>query len=63
MNKKAVRNNGGGLYNHSVLWEVMTPSGGGAPTGAVAAAIDASFGSLDAFKETFATAAKTQFVS
>jgi len=40
MNNKAVRNNGGGFYNHSLFWEVMTPNGGGAPTGAVAAAID-----------------------
>ena len=63
MNNKAVRNNGGGFYNHSLFWEVMTPNGGGAPTGAVAAAIDASFGSFDGFKETFATAAKTQFGS
>ncbi|MDC1363435.1 superoxide dismutase [Flavobacteriaceae bacterium] len=63
MNNKAVRNNGGGFYNHSLFWDVMTPNGGGAPTGAVAAAIDASFGSFDAFKETFATAAKTQFGS
>ena len=52
MNNKAVRNNGGCFYNHSLFWEVMTPNGGGAPTGAVAAAIDASFGSFDAFKET-----------
>ena len=63
MNNKAVRNNGGGFYNHSLFWEVMTPNGGGAPTGAVAAAIDASFVSFEAFKETFATAAKTQFGS
>ena len=63
MNNKAVRNNGGGFYNHSLFWEVMTPNGGGAPTGAVAASIDASFGSFDTFKETFATAAKTQFGS
>ena len=63
MNNKAVRNNGGGFYNHSLFWEVMTPNGGGTPTGAVAAAIDASFGSFDTFKETFATAAKTQFGS
>ena len=63
MNNKAVRNNGGGFYNHSLFWEVMSPEGGGAPTGAIAAAIDASFGSFDAFKETFAMAAKTQFGS
>jgi Fe-Mn family superoxide dismutase len=63
MNNKAVRNNGGGFYNHSLFLEVMSPEGGGAPTGAIAAAIDASFGSFDAFKETFAMAAKTQFGS
>jgi Fe-Mn family superoxide dismutase len=63
MENKAVRNNGGGFYNHSLFWEVMTPNGGGAPTGAVAEAIIASFGSFDTFKDTFATAAKTQFGS
>ncbi|MGK0385669.1 MAG: Fe-Mn family superoxide dismutase [Patiriisocius sp.] len=63
MDNKAVRNNGGGFYNHSLFWEVMSPNGGGAPTGAVADAITASFGSFDAFKEKFATAAKTQFGS
>lgn len=63
MNNKAVRNNGGGFYNHSLFWEVMSPQGGGAPKGAIAAAIDASFGSFDAFKDAFATAAKTQFGS
>ncbi|MFT7114618.1 MAG: Fe-Mn family superoxide dismutase, partial [Candidatus Azotimanducaceae bacterium] len=47
----AVRNNGGGFYNHSLFWQVMSPNGGGNPAGALATAIDASFGSFDAFKE------------
>lgn len=59
----AVRNNGGGFYNHNLFWTVMKPNGGGAPTGAVAAAIDASFGSFDAFKEQFSKAAATRFGS
>lgn len=58
-----VRNNGGGFYNHCMFWEVMSPNGGGAPTGDLAAAIDAAFGSLDAFKETFSNAAATRFGS
>jgi len=48
-----VRNNGGGHWNHSMFWKIMGPGGGGAPTGNVAAAIDAAFGSFDAFKEKF----------
>lgn len=63
MNNKAVRNNGGGFYNHSLFWEVMSPNGGGAPKGDLAAAIDSAFGSFNAFKEKFSTAAKTQFGS
>ncbi|GLU43344.1 superoxide dismutase [Allomuricauda sp. NBRC 101325] len=63
MSNGAVRNNGGGYYNHCLFWEVMSPNGGGAPTGAVAAAIDAAFGSFDAFKEKFAAAAANQFGS
>ncbi len=63
MNNKAVRNNGGGFYNHSLFWSVMSPNGGGAPTGDLAAAIDADFGSLDGLKEQFNTAAKTRFGS
>lgn len=63
LSNKAVRNNGGGYYNHKLFWEVMSPNGGGAPTGDLAAAIDASFGSFEAFKDAFATAAKTQFGS
>ncbi|EKB48343.1 superoxide dismutase [Cecembia lonarensis] len=59
----AVRNNGGGHYNHSLFWTVMSPNGGGAPTGDLAAAIDAKFGSFDAFKEEFNKAAATRFGS
>ncbi|MCL4114086.1 UNVERIFIED_CONTAM: hypothetical protein GTU68_014999 [Idotea baltica] len=58
-----VRNNGGGFYNHSLFWKVMSPNGGGNPTGAVAEAIDAAFGSYDAFKDAFAKAAGTRFGS
>lgn len=58
-----VRNNGGGFYNHDLFWSVMSPNGGGAPTGAVATAIDEAFGSYDAFKEKFAAAAGTRFGS
>ena len=63
MNNKAVRNNGGGFYNHSLFWKVMSPNGGGEPSGELADAIDSAFGSFDAFKEKFSTAAKTQFGS
>jgi len=63
MNNMAVRNNGGGFYNHNLFWKVISPTGGGAPTGALADAIQASFGSLDAFKEKFAAAATTRFGS
>jgi Fe-Mn family superoxide dismutase len=63
MNNKAVRNNGGGYYNHSLFWKVMSPNGGGTPTGGLADAINAAYGSFDAFKEKFSTAAKTQFGS
>ena len=59
----AVRNNGGGYWNHTLFWEVMSPNGGGAPTGELAAAIDAAYGSFDAFKEAFAKAAATRFGS
>lgn len=58
-----VRNNGGGFYNHNLFWTVMSPDGGGKPTGELASAIDAAFGSFDAFKEKFSTAAATQFGS
>ncbi len=59
----AVRNNGGGHYNHSLFWTVMSPNGGGAPSGELAAAIDTAFGSFDAFKEKFAAAGATRFGS
>lgn len=59
----AVRNNGGGFYNHNLFWLVMDPNGGGAPTGDLAAAINRDFGSFDAFKEQFNTAAATRFGS
>lgn len=63
MDNKAVRNNGGGFYNHSLFWQVMSSNGGGMPSGALATAINESFGSYEAFKEKFETAAKTQFGS
>lgn len=59
----AVRNNGGGHYNHSLFWTVMSPNGGGKPSGELASAIDSTFGSFDAFKEAFAKAAATRFGS
>ncbi|MAY84236.1 MAG: superoxide dismutase [Flavobacteriales bacterium] len=58
-----VRNNGGGYYNHSLFWKVMSPNGGGNPTGEVASMIDDAFGSFDAFKDAFSNAAATQFGS
>jgi Fe-Mn family superoxide dismutase len=63
MDNAAVRNNGGGYYNHDLFWKVMSPNGGGQPTGALAEAIDAAFGSFDGFKDTFAKAAATRFGS
>lgn len=60
---KAVRNNGGGYWNHKLFWEVMSPNGGGQPAGKLADAINSAFGSFDAFKEKFANAAATQFGS
>jgi len=59
----AVRNNGGGHYNHSLFWEIMSSNGGGGPTGALAEAIDSNFSSFDQFKEKFGTAAATRFGS
>ncbi len=61
--RAAVRNNGGGHYNHSLFWSIMGPATGEAPSGDLAAAIDSSFGSFDAFKEQFAAAAATRFGS
>jgi len=59
----AVRNNGGGHWNHSFFWELLAPNAGGAPTGALAAAINDVFGSFDSFKEKFNTAGATRFGS
>lgn len=63
MDNKAVRNNGGGFYNHSLFWEILSPKGGGNPTGELAEAIDNAYGSFEAFKEAFSKAAATQFGS
>lgn len=59
----AVRNNGGGHWNHSFFWESLAPNAGGAPTGKLADAINAAFGSFDAFKEKFNNAGMTRFGS
>lgn len=61
--KPAVRNNGGGYFNHNLFWEVMSPNGGGTPTGELADAINSAFGSFEAFKDEFAKAAATRFGS
>ena len=59
----AVRNNGGGFYNHSLFWDIMSPNGGGAPTGELAEKINEGFGSFEEFKTSFSKAAATQFGS
>lgn len=61
--RTAVRNNGGGHANHSLFWEVIGPNAGGAPKGALAAAIDSELGGFEKFKETFTAAATTRFGS
>ena len=63
MNNAAVRNNGGGFYNHSRFWSVMSPNGGGLPTGELADAINEAFGDFDSFKSAFSKAAATRFGS
>tara|TARA_Y100000385_G_scaffold226749_1_gene237454 strand:+ start:76 stop:675 length:600 start_codon:yes stop_codon:yes gene_type:complete len=63
MDNNAVRNNGGGYWNHCLFWEVMAPNGGGTPSGDLASAIDSAFGSFEDFKNAFASAAATQFGS
>lgn len=63
MDVGAVRNNGGGHWNHSLFWTIMSPNGGGTPSGDLASAIDSAFGSFDAFKEEFSKAAATRFGS
>ncbi len=59
----AVRNNGGGHVNHALFWTILSPNGGGSPDGALASAIDSSFGSFVAFKTAFSNAAATRFGS
>lgn len=61
--KPAVRNNGGGFWNHNLFWEIMGPNGGGKPSGDLAQAIDAAFGSFEGFKDAFSKAAATRFGS
>jgi Fe-Mn family superoxide dismutase len=58
-----VRNNGGGVYNHNLFWQLMKPNGGGNPTGDVESAINSAFGSFEEFKKQFTTAATTRFGS
>ena len=59
----AVRNNGGGFYNHNLFWKFLSPNGGGKPSGELLSAIEKNFGSFDAFKDEFAKAAATRFGS
>ena len=61
--KPAVRNNGGGFWNHSLFWDIMSPNGGGEPTGDLAGEINKAFGSFEAFKDAFSKAAATRFGS
>ena len=63
MSNTAVRNNGGGYFNHSLFWEIMGPNCGGSPTGRLSAAINDGFGSYDDFKSSFSSAAGTRFGS
>ncbi|MDR9487052.1 superoxide dismutase [Salibacter sp.] len=63
LDNTAVRNNGGGFWNHKLFWEVMSPNGGGEPSGDIANAINEQFGSYDKFKEEFSNAAATRFGS
>ena len=63
LDSPAVRNNGGGYWNHSLFWRIMSPNGGGEPTGELAEAINATFGSFAEFKDAFSKAAGTRFGS
>ena len=63
MANSAVRNNGGGFYNHALFWSILSPNGGGEPSGDLAAAINDAFGSFEAFKVAFSRAAGTRFGS
>ena len=63
MTNSGVRNNGGGYYNHSLFWSILSPNGGGEPKGELKTAIDSAFRSYSAFKEKFSNAASTRFGS
>ena len=63
LSNSAVRNNGGGYFNHTLFWNIMSPNGGGEPSGELASAIKSSFGSFDEFKALFSKAAGTRFGS
>ena len=63
LSNAAVRNNGGGFFNHSLFWNIMSPNGGGEPSGELASAIESSFGSFVEFKTLFSKAAGTRFGS
>jgi Fe-Mn family superoxide dismutase len=63
MSNTAVRNNGGGYFNHCLYWEIMSPDGGGSPEGSLASAINDAFGSFEGFKDAFSKAAATRFGS
>ncbi len=63
MSNSAVRNNSGGFYNHDLFWKVMSPNGGGEPSGELAEAIEAAFGSYESFKDVFTKSAATRFGS
>lgn len=63
MNNNALRNNGGGFYNHNLFWEILAPNGGGAPAGAIADAINNDLGGYESFKDAFSKAAATRFGS
>ena len=63
LSNSAVRNNGGGYYNHCLFWEIMSPNGGGSPSGNLLVAIEKAFGSFDEFKAEFSKAAATRFGS
>jgi len=63
MSNGGVRNNGGGFFNHALFWEILSPNGGGEPSGELASAINDAFGSFESFKEKFSSAAGTRFGS
>lgn len=63
MNNNALRNNGGGFYNHNLFWEILAPNGGGAPAGAIADAINNDLGGYESFKDAFSKAAAIRFGS